>query len=486
MSNEVATTTASKAVREYAPVRSTNIIMDSAFYDHIYRIANLMAVSGMMPESLAKYKGKTEDGREAMLDLPDQMVLARAFMIAEVSARFDESPFTLMQHVSFVRGKFMWEGKIVHAILEKNFGISLSYEYGTWDAKREKCDLTKGEGEGDMLAIKVSGEVDGRICEAHGNVGSWKTTRADSPWRTGAMRRMLSFRGAREFMRMHKPAALLGIITDDEELPPQTIEQPRRKVSERLAGKKGNEGFSIEHIQREMGDEVVTVDETASNSDMVAQAAQEVADDSIPGEEVGLKPLPRSSGGETADEVEEKPTTEQPSDFIKGAAVNTEVVEQESPQPEAEIETKESATIADLPSETVVENDASPSDAFDAFNAGIDAANTWAEIDGAFMTLFATDEWKAAEEWERRAVRVTIWECVVALREKTKAIIVDPRDNAKAFLCWLDCAKTGDEKQVDLLFSKLQATPTYKKFNDAQRAHIEAQVAETLKRIGKK
>ena len=102
------------------------------------------------------------------------------------------------------------------------------------------------------------------------------------------------------------------------------------------------------------------------------------------------------------------------------------------------------------------------------------------------MTLFATDEWKAAEEWERRAVRVTIWECVVALREKTKAIIVDPRDNAKAFLCWLDCAKTGDEKQVDLLFSKLQATPTYKKFNDAQRAHIEAQVAETLKRIGKK
>jgi hypothetical protein len=254
-----------RPVREVRVVESSNPIMSTAGFEHLIRVARIMAESGMMSETLT-HEGIGSNKKA----LPNEVVLARAFIIGELASRIDESPISVMQCASFVHGKLMLEGKFVDAMLTSKFSIKTQKDYGKWDPVQEKTVLGE-EGVGDQLGIVVSAMVNGRREEVHGYVGGWKTSGNNSPWKPGSMRKMLGNRGVREFARAHEAGAILGIIGivgddefDQDEVAPQLAPPPQRaRAKENVAAKLGaastsegdgqarGEGFNQAHVEAE-------------------------------------------------------------------------------------------------------------------------------------------------------------------------------------------------------------------------------------------
>lgn len=193
-------------VEERAPARREMLqvidpipVLDSGRFEHMQRIATVMAKSSLIPESLCMLR----DGKD-LVRLPDHVVLSNCFLVVNQAVRWQMDPFAVAQCVSVVKGKLCYEGKLIAAVIEAKTGIELDYEWN--DAK------------GDALEITVSGTLpNGKTKTVKGTVGEWKTTGTGSPWMPGYRNRMmLAYRGAREWCRLHKPGLMLGVYSTDE------------------------------------------------------------------------------------------------------------------------------------------------------------------------------------------------------------------------------------------------------------------------------
>lgn len=166
-------------------------ILDTARFEHMQRIAGIMARSNLVPEALSNK------------DMSFEQAQANCFLAVNQAVRWEMDPFAVAQCMSVVKGKLCFEGKLIAAVIESKLGIKLFYEWN--DAL------------GDALAIKVSGTYPGetspRVIE--GTVREWKTTHSGSPW-ANQPRKQLAYRGAREWGRLHSPGIMLGVYSDDE------------------------------------------------------------------------------------------------------------------------------------------------------------------------------------------------------------------------------------------------------------------------------
>lgn len=222
-----APTPAPRAVREYRVVESALGIMDTARFEHLGRVATVLAKAGLLPESLTH-----EGPKDSRKVLPYETIQARAFLIVNQADLFQMDPNALAQCCSFVHGKLMYEGKLVHALVSAKLGLDLTYEFGLYDPVARDIRGTYQEDEdgplwvGEMptkaddqaLAVRVSGILPGerRRRQIAGSVGMWHKG-PSSPWGNAqAWPRQLRYMGAREWVRAHKPSLLLGILTDDE------------------------------------------------------------------------------------------------------------------------------------------------------------------------------------------------------------------------------------------------------------------------------
>lgn len=173
-------------------------ILDTARFEHMQRIATIMANASLIPESLRTFK----EG-DKTIPLAFEHVMANCFLVVNQATKWNMDPFGVAQCVSVVKGKLCYEGKLVAAVLDAKLGIELSYAYN-------------GKS-GDALGVTVSGTINGVTKTVEGTVGGWKTTGNNSPWSSAANhQRQLAYRGAREWARLHKPALMLGAYTDDE------------------------------------------------------------------------------------------------------------------------------------------------------------------------------------------------------------------------------------------------------------------------------
>lgn len=174
-------------------------VLDTARFEHMQRIATVMAHSNLIPDSLCMTGDK--DNKEL---LPAAQINANCFLVVNQAVRWGLDPFAVAQCVSVVHGKLCYEGKLIAAVIEAKLGIRLKFK---WDGKQ-----------GDALGIIVSGqfpdEDEPRIVT--GTVGEWKTTGAGSPWTPKQSPKMLAYRGSREWGRLHSPSLLLGVYSDDE------------------------------------------------------------------------------------------------------------------------------------------------------------------------------------------------------------------------------------------------------------------------------
>lgn len=174
-------------------------ILDTARFEHMQRIATIMANASLVPEALRTYRDAESN---KVLDLPFEAVMANCFLVVNQATRWGMDPFGVAQCLSIVKGKFCYEGKLVAAVLDARLGVTLTY---TYDDKP-----------GDQLGVVVSGVVDGVTKTVEGTVAAWKTMGSGSPWVVTAYKRQLAYRGAREWARLHKPALMLGAYTVDE------------------------------------------------------------------------------------------------------------------------------------------------------------------------------------------------------------------------------------------------------------------------------
>jgi hypothetical protein len=196
----------SQEIAVQKPQQSTRIqtfdpvdVMDTARFEHMQRIATIMARGTLIPSSLCKEKDPADDTGKKELWLPESAIIANCFRIVNQSVRWGMDPFAVLDCASLVHGKLCWEGKLIAAVIDAKLGIKLKY---TWNDKT-----------GDALAIVVSGTFPdtGETKTVEGTVGEWKTKQ----W-GGEFKKRLAYRGAREWARLHAPATMLGVYTIDE------------------------------------------------------------------------------------------------------------------------------------------------------------------------------------------------------------------------------------------------------------------------------
>ena len=171
-------------------------LFDPSHYATIVEIASMMASTNLTPETL---RG-TRSGQK-FTPFPIEEIKANCFMVTEQAMRWGLSPTACAQHASIVRGKLMWEGKLVAAVLEQLTGVKLTYTY-------------TGSGVNRMVTVSGSFASETEERTVAGTVKDWKT----SQWTETNYDQRLAYRGAREWSRRHAPAAMLGITTSDEEL----------------------------------------------------------------------------------------------------------------------------------------------------------------------------------------------------------------------------------------------------------------------------
>lgn len=187
-------TTPTNALAKLEPHPQRSVVLpgvagfDGNSFDLMQRLANVMARSTLVPDQLRK--GELNEA------------LANCFLVVNQAHRWGMDPFAVAQSVSVISGKLCYEGKLVAAVLAAKLGVRLRYE---WDDKP-----------GDKLGIVVSGNIGGITESIAGTVAEWKTTRSGSPWIPSQYRKMLAYRGAREWARLYAPEVMLGIYTQDE------------------------------------------------------------------------------------------------------------------------------------------------------------------------------------------------------------------------------------------------------------------------------
>lgn len=201
---------APRPVREVRVVTDPIPMLDTAKFEHMQRIATVMAESRLMPDSLrfaTTVVEVEEDGRTVenakLVELPMHGIIARCFMIVNQAVRWGLDPFAVAQCVGFVHGKLVYEGKLVHAVVEAKTGIRLRYVY---------------DGQGKKRTVRVIGKFadEAEAREISGSVEQWHKGEK-SPWAKEAdWDRQLAYMGARVWARIHAPGVMLGIITDDE------------------------------------------------------------------------------------------------------------------------------------------------------------------------------------------------------------------------------------------------------------------------------
>lgn len=194
MSTETTTTTAlvTQPRREIRAVQDDSAIsymMDTAKFEHCYRVAQMMARASLIPKHL---KG----------DCAEQTA-ANCFLIVNQSIRWGFDPFAVAPETYVVGDKLGFSGKLIAAVINARAGLSEKLSYAFNDKK------------GDELEITVSGRFDTEK-EPRTVTVSVKEARTQNQMWTKDPYQKLVYTGATKWARRHKPEIVLGVITEDD------------------------------------------------------------------------------------------------------------------------------------------------------------------------------------------------------------------------------------------------------------------------------
>lgn len=246
--------------------------------EYLWGLTDRIAWSTSVPETL---RG-TRDGQK-FTPFDDRTVLANVFAVVEQADRWNISPFALLGAAAIVRGKLAFEGKVIAAVLESQFGVKLfPYFRGTPKTDGYHVYLCDEELPADVLAELTPGYRHDRYRILDGSVAGWKTSGNGSPWRPETYGDMLIYRGTRQWARVHRAAAILGVLADDEV---ENFDMERRALAatpttaQRFAAPAARSGFDAEAVSRQLEQTSTlpmgTVDLKTGEVDLVPKTTEE-------------------------------------------------------------------------------------------------------------------------------------------------------------------------------------------------------------------
>lgn len=249
-------------------------VLDTSRFEHMQRIASVMAKSSLLPESLTMI-GKKDDKEP----LPFEQVLANAFLVVNQAVRWGLDPFAVAQCVSVVHGKLCYEGKLVAAVIEAKAGIRLKH-YLVGEGESRRIYVSDVEFTAEIVSQLKPGVRPLGTRMFDGSVAEWKTTGAGTPWSPKNSDRMLIYRGTRDWTRIYEPALMLGVYTEDEMMDLSdnaraSRARPASSMADRLAGaRQADAGFSSANVEEEIS-KAITKAPTSPGADLATATAVE-------------------------------------------------------------------------------------------------------------------------------------------------------------------------------------------------------------------
>lgn len=239
-------------MNEIAPIEGEAIWRPSAALnpqrlEYLWQLTERIAFSTSVPESL---RGERKGNNFEAFD--DRTILANVFAVVEQADRWNISPFALLSAAAIVRGKLTFEGKVIAAVMEAQFGVKLyPYYRGTPRTDEYRVYLCDQELPEDILAELEPGYRHDKYRIMDGSVAEWKTTGAGTPWRPSTYADMLIYRGSRQWARVYKSGAILGVLADDEieHLALEHAAQNAVPIGQRFAPA-GSAGFSPDNVTK--------------------------------------------------------------------------------------------------------------------------------------------------------------------------------------------------------------------------------------------
>jgi hypothetical protein len=165
-------------------------IMDTAKFEHCYRIAEAMSRASLIPQHL---KGGTREE-----------TAANCFLVVNQALRWHMDPFLIAPETYAIQGKLGYQGKLVAAVINTRAGLAekLSYEFSG----------TKGT---DDFTVTVSGRFEGEAQPRTVSVSVGQAKTQNQMW-TKDPEQKLVYTGSIRWARRHKPEIIMGVVTDDD------------------------------------------------------------------------------------------------------------------------------------------------------------------------------------------------------------------------------------------------------------------------------
>lgn len=166
-------------------------LLDTARFEHLQRIAALMADASLLPKHL---HGKGEHAR--------QQSIANCFLVVNQALRWKMDPFAILPETYEVGGKLGYQGKLVAALVNSRAGLkaNLRYEFN---------------GSGEDRSVRAIGIFDGEE-EARDVIVTLRDARTSNDmWRKDPDQKLI-YNAAIKWARRHCPEVLLGVLTDDD------------------------------------------------------------------------------------------------------------------------------------------------------------------------------------------------------------------------------------------------------------------------------
>lgn len=179
-------------------------MMDTARFEHMYRIATSMAASVFLPEHL---RGKKVNGNLELY--PPNTIAANCFRVLNQAMRWGVDPFSVCDETFVTGGKIGYSGKLIAAIVNSRAGLEgrLQYEFS---------------GSGKDRAIKVIGKfrgmakpVDVTLTVKEGIEASDKGKGPNPMWIRDPDQKLV-YSGVVKWARRHCPEIIMGVLTEDD------------------------------------------------------------------------------------------------------------------------------------------------------------------------------------------------------------------------------------------------------------------------------
>lgn len=267
-------------------------LFDTAKFDHMYRIAQILARASLIPEHL-KAKPRTDITDPKLRWETEQLqTTANCLLVVNQSVRWGFDPFAVAPETYVVKGKLGFQGKLVAAVINARAGLKEPLNYTFTGAGLDREVTVHGW---------CSGEAQERTITM--TVRQGKT---DNDMWTKDPDQKLCYSGATKWARRHRPEIMLGVLTDDD-LERMAMQPDAPLNIDQIAASLGQGEQEAEHkpVETTTGSQASTSSETKVDEKEADKPAESA---------VGKSDAPSSTGGESEPVKEEEPAkkTEDP------------------------------------------------------------------------------------------------------------------------------------------------------------------------------